>query len=76
MLTEKIGWFALHALHKAVGCIVQSESILSHSAILAREFNLPTVGVKNISIIPREKMLEINGYNGKIIEIADKDGLI
>lgn len=76
LVTKKLDGFALHALHKAVGCIVQSESILSHSAILAREFNLPTVGVKNISIIPREKMLEINGYNGKIIEIADKDGLI
>lgn len=72
LITKKLNGFALHALHKAVGCIIQSESILSHSAILAREFNLPTVGVKDISTIPRKKLLEINGYNGRVIEITNK----
>lgn len=65
LVAKKLDSFALRALPKASGCIVQSTSILSHSAILAREFNIPTIGVNDISKIPIGRKIELNGRTGE-----------
>lgn len=60
------GWIFLMISCK--GLIVEKGSILSHSAIIGREFGIPTiVGVKNATnLIPDEAKVTINGGTGEI----------
>lgn len=53
----------------AIGFITEIGGIASHSSILARSFELPTViGVKNVlNVIPENSEVIIDGYSGHII---------
>jgi len=56
---------------KASGIISESGGMLSHSAIIAREFSIPAVvSAKNIFSIPEHSEVIIDGYNGKIETIT------
>jgi len=55
---------ALHAALKASGCIVQAHSVISHSAIIARELGLPTVGAIDIDRMDNGKYYEVDGDKG------------
>ena len=61
----------LHAAQKASGCIIQAHSVISHSAIIARELGLPTVGSIDIDSLKVGKYYKVNGEQG-IIEVGDK----
>lgn len=64
LLTEKINGAVIHASAKASGCIVESNSVLSHSAIIARELGIPCIGIKSIDMIEKGKYYKINGEDG------------
>jgi len=52
---------------KATGIISESGGMLSHSAIVAREFAIPAiVSAKNIFSIPEQTEIIMDGYSGKI----------
>jgi len=61
------GWIFLMLSCK--GLIVEKGSILSHSAIIGREFGIPTiVGAKNATqLIPNESKVTLNGGTGEIL---------
>ena len=61
------GWIFLMLSCK--GLIVEKGSILSHSAIIGREFGIPTiVGAKNATqLIPEESKVTLNGGTGEIL---------
>lgn len=69
LVAKRISGTIIHASTKAIGCIVESESVLSHSAIIARELNLPCIGVKSIDDIDNGGYYEINGKNGEYKKI-------
>jgi len=69
LVTDIINGKAIHAVIDAAGCIIQTSSPLSHSAIIARELGLPCVGVADIGKIDNLKLLEIDGTLGKIREV-------
>jgi phosphoenolpyruvate synthase/pyruvate phosphate dikinase len=56
------------------GLIVERGSILSHSAIIAREFGIPTiVGIPNITkILTDGEEVTLNGESGEVIRSSDK----
>lgn len=60
------GWVFLITLSK--GIITEKGSLLSHTAIISRELNIPSiVGVKNItSILRTGDIIKMNGYTGEI----------
>ncbi|UAA37498.1 hypothetical protein KIH87_12325 [Paraneptunicella aestuarii] len=64
--TTDPGWTPLIA--SAKGVIVERGGLLSHAAIVAREFGIPTVvGINNAtSIIPQGLMIEIDGDAGTV----------
>ena len=55
------------AANKASGCIIASRSPLSHSAIIAREIGLPSVGAVDISSLSDGKIYEIDGGTGSVM---------
>lgn len=63
----------LHAAQKASGCIVESDSILSHSAIIARELGIPAIGVRDIKVLDTSKFCRINGRKGSFNYISKED---
>ena len=63
----------LLATNKASGCILESKSPLSHSAIIARELGIPAVGAVNRDKICNGKIYEINGDQGTIRLIDDNN---
>lgn len=69
LVTDIINGKAIHAVMDAAGCIIQTSSPLSHSAIIARELGLPCVGVSDIGKIDNLKLMEIDGTLGKISEV-------
>lgn len=73
LVTKKINGAAIHASSKASGCIVESNSALSHSAIMARELGIPCIGVKSIGIIEQNKFYKINGFTGTVKKIDEKN---
>ena len=52
------------AANKAIGCITESKSPLSHSAIIARELGIPVVGNVDINSICNNERYYINGKTG------------
>ncbi|WP_151736041.1 PEP/pyruvate-binding domain-containing protein [Paenibacillus tengchongensis] len=69
LLAKRINGAVLHASAKAVGCIVESCSVLSHSAIIARELNIPCIGVKSTELIEKDCFYEINGTKGEYTKV-------
>ena len=52
---------------RASGIISESGGMLSHSAIVAREFSIPAiVSARNIFSVPEDSEIIMDGYNGKI----------
>jgi rifampicin phosphotransferase len=62
-------------LPSLAGLISETGSVLSHLAILAREFNVPTlVGFKNaLELWPEGKTVVIDGGSGSVEEIDEED---
>ena len=60
------GWTPLFSLATAV--ITENGGLLSHAALIAREYNLPAVlNVKNITKLVRTgQTLEVNGQTGTV----------
>lgn len=60
-----VSWTPLFTRAGAV--IAESGGILSHSSIVAREFNLPcVVSVPGACQIPDHTVVSVNGYNGEV----------
>jgi pyruvate,water dikinase len=60
-----VGWTPLFA--KAGAVIAESGGILSHSSIIAREYNIPAVvSVKAAMDLPDGALVEVDGYKGLI----------
>lgn len=68
------GWVFLITLAK--GIITEKGSLLSHTAIISRELNIPSiVGVKNITnILKTGDVVKMNGGTGKIEVVRKSDG--
>ena len=68
------GWVFLITLAK--GIITEKGSLLSHTAIISRELNIPSiVGVKNITnILKTGDVVRMNGGTGKIEVVRKSDG--
>ena len=62
-----VGWTPLFS--KAGGVISESGGMLSHSSIIAREYNIPAVvSVANATVLLHDQALvTVNGYNGEVI---------
>ena len=60
------GWIPLYPSASAI--LIERGSILSHSAILARELGIPTiVGIKNLTRqVKTGQLIEMNGYAGTV----------
>ena len=67
------GWITLFA--NAAGILIERGSLLSHSAIVARELNIPAiVGLKNImQWLKTGDMVEMDGGTGKVIKIITQE---
>jgi pyruvate,water dikinase len=60
-----VGWTPLFA--KAGAVIAESGGILSHSSIIAREYNIPAVvSVKAAMDLPDGALVEVDGYTGLV----------
>lgn len=66
------GWVFMITMAK--GIITEKGSLLSHTAIISRELNVPSiVGVKNITnILKTGDRIKMNGSTGKIEMVRDK----
>lgn len=73
LVAKRLVGSVLHAAQKASGCILESRSPLSHSAIIARELGIPVVGATNLYDIKIGHCYLINGDNGEIEELIDSD---
>lgn len=64
-----IGWTPL--IIKSGAVISETGGILSHAAIIAREYDIPTVmGLKNACNLLHEKTVYVDGYTGKVIILS------
>ena len=60
-----VAWTPLFS--KAGAVIAEAGGILSHSSIVAREFNIPcVVSVNNACRLPENTTVTVNGYTGEI----------
>jgi pyruvate,water dikinase len=60
------GWTPLFS--KAGAVIAESGGILSHSSIVAREYNIPAVvSVPGACSLPDETILTVDGYSGEVL---------
>ena len=68
------GWLPIFPLFK--GIIVERGSLLSHSAIVAREIGIPAVvGVRGVTRILKDgDMVEMDGSKGVIRKLGEKNG--
>jgi pyruvate,water dikinase len=62
-------------LPRLAGLVAETGSVLSHLAILAREFGVPAVvGVPDaVSRFPAGTMLAVDGVTGDVSALADVD---
>lgn len=65
LVTKRLAGYSLMAANKAIGCIIESKSPLSHSAIIARELGIPVVGNVDINSICNNERYYINGKTGE-----------
>ncbi len=63
---SEVGWTPLFARASAV--IAESGGMLSHSSIIAREYNIPAVvSVAGATRLPDETLVMVNGHTGEVI---------
>jgi pyruvate,water dikinase len=68
-----VGWAPLFA--KAGAVIAESGGILSHSSIIAREYNIPAVvSVSGALNLPDFTQVTVDGFQGEIIIHAEANG--
>ena len=65
LVTKRLAGSSLLAANKACGCMIESKSPLSHSAIIARELKIPVIGNINIDDIENGESYYINGKTGE-----------
>ena len=61
----------LMALSKAGACMISAKSPLSHSSILAREREIPTIGAINIDDIENNKIYKVDGKTGEYFMVDE-----
>jgi pyruvate,water dikinase len=60
------GWTPLFTRANAV--VAESGGMLSHSSIIAREYNIPAVvSVTGATRLPDETLVTVNGHTGEVI---------
>ncbi len=63
---SEVGWTPLFARASAV--VAESGGMLSHSSIIAREYNIPAVvSVAGATRLPNEALVTVNGHTGEVI---------
>ena len=63
---SEVGWTPLFARASAV--VAESGGMLSHSSIIAREYNIPAVvSVAGATRLPDDALVTVNGHTGEII---------
>jgi len=68
-----VGWTPLFT--KAGAVIAESGGILSHSSIVAREYNIPAVvSVPGACQLTDDTMVTVDGYRGEIVIHASREG--
>jgi pyruvate,water dikinase len=61
-----VGWTPLFARAGAV--VAESGGLLSHSSIVAREYNIPAVvSVEGATLLPDETLVTVDGHKGEIL---------
>lgn len=75
LVTKRLSGATLYSAKKAKGCIIETSSPLSHSAIIARELGLPTVGGIILDKIKENCFYRLNGDLGLIENIENEDGV-
>ena len=66
-----VSWTPLFSKAKAI--ISESGGLLSHSAIVAREYNIPAVvSVHGVLELKDNTIVAVDGYNGEILLLANK----
>lgn len=61
-----VGWTPLFARAGAV--VAESGGLLSHSSIVAREYNIPAVvSVEGATRLPDETLVTVNGHKGEVL---------
>jgi pyruvate,water dikinase len=61
-----VGWTPLFARAGAV--VAESGGLLSHSSIVAREYNIPAVvSVEGATLLPDETTVTVNGHKGEVL---------
>lgn len=61
-----VGWTPLFARAGAV--VAESGGLLSHSSIVAREYNIPAVvSVEGATLMPDETMVTVDGHKGEVL---------
>lgn len=74
LVTKRLAGSSLLAANKACGCMIESKSPLSHSAIIARELKIPVIGNINMDDIVNGELYYINGRTGEYkIQRASKN---
>jgi len=77
ILTDNLRVDQIIAIKKAAGIIVSETSLLSHTAIQAREFGIPCIGgIYERSLFVEGQEVTIDGFKGLLFEgIIHKDGI-
>ncbi len=61
-----VGWTPLFARAGAV--VAESGGLLSHSSIVAREYNIPAVvSVEGATLLPDETLVTVDGHKGEVL---------
>ena len=68
LVTDKIEGAKVSAAMRAGACVTTSRSLLSHSAIIAREIGIPAIGAVDINKIDFSKFYSIDGDTGTLSE--------
>ncbi|MBL8817804.1 MAG: hypothetical protein JNL58_17395 [Planctomyces sp.] len=70
------GWTC--ALERVAGVVTETGGLLSHAAVICREFGLPTVlGVKHAAVrIPDGALIEVDGHRGEVRILSQEPGYL
>lgn len=68
LVTDRIEGAKVSAAMRAGACVTTSRSLLSHSAIIAREIGIPAIGAVDINKIDFSKFYSIDGDRGILFE--------
>ena len=70
---SEVSWTPLFT--KAGGVVAESGGILSHSSIVAREYNIPAVvSVHGAMSLPDNTLITVNGHTGEVILHEESEG--